>query len=657
MQGDTAPQDIGDDQRERLTQALGDAFALGRLLGRGGFADVYEAQDVRLKRPVAIKVLRPDVASPSLIARFRREAEAAAQLRHPHIVPIYSVGEAAGIAWIVMPLIEGESLRQRLDREGALPVAEAWRIAREVAGALAAAHRRGIVHRDIKPDNIMLDGEERRALVMDFGIAKAMGGSETQLTGTGMVIGTAHYMSPEQASGDRNLDHRSDQYALATVTYQMLTGRVPFDGESFQTIVYKHVTEMPPPLTDVNPNVPEPLARTVTRALSKERSARYDSSEEFLRALDEARPADPAGGALAGLSANVAERLTPALRLAALGLGVAGLAAYLLLHRQVDPWSATAARLGRDEALASARAFLVQQGATGFYDEAALFHGNDSLQAFLHYALGPRAGARWSDSIAPVRHWHVWWTRAGRSEQWQLQVGTSGAVLVFSHQADTTTRVAPPPSPGDREAAEKFLSARGWDVARLQWLGDSALAARGAARSYLWAVASDSVLAPSITTPARRRLRVDVREARVLGFRDEVVLPAAFRGGRFGIDPALNRAQDFGIAILLTLPLIVAIVRLARGSGQQLRWKGATAVVAVACVASALSFVLDWPRYAAGSSRGEALSALSLNLLPILILAPLGVLRIQYFVRRTRHEVRDTKYVPHVSGAHVRNPS
>ena len=364
----------------------------------------------------------------------------------------------------------------------------------------------------------------------------------------------------------------------------------------------------------------------MTRALSKERSARYDSSEEFLRALDEARPADPAGGALAGLSANVAERLTPALRLAALGLGVAGLAAYLLLHRQVDPWSATAARLGRGEALASARAFLVQQGATGFYDEAALFHGNDSLQAFLHYALGPRAGARWSDSIAPVRHWHVWWTRAGRSEQWQLQVGTSGAVLVFSHQADTTTRVAPPPSPGDREAAEKFLSARGWDVARLQWLGDSALAARGAARSYLWAVASDSVLAPSITTPERRRLRVDVREARVLGFRDEVVLPAAFRGGRFGIDPALNRAQDFGIAILLTLPLIVAIVRLARGSGQQLRWKGATAVVAVACVASALSFVLDWPRYAAGSSRGEALSALSLNLLPILILAPLGVL-------------------------------
>jgi eukaryotic-like serine/threonine-protein kinase len=206
----------GGDHRARLQEALGDGLKIRRLLGRGGFAEVWAAFDVRLKREVAVKTLRYDlVISDSLLERFQREAEAVAKLRHPNIIPIYEVGEGKGVAYFVMPMIEGESLGEALDREGTLSIDEACRVLREVAGALAAAHRAGIVHRDVKPDNIMLEGPERRPIVMDFGIAKASSSTDAKLTGTGMALGTPRYMSPEQASGDKDLSPRSDQYALA----------------------------------------------------------------------------------------------------------------------------------------------------------------------------------------------------------------------------------------------------------------------------------------------------------------------------------------------------------------------------------------------------------------------------------------------------------
>ena len=187
--------------RQRLQRALGDGYELREHVGRGGFADVYKALDIELRREVAVKVLRSDlILSHSLVERFRREAQVVANLRHPNIIPIYSVGQGEGLLYFTMPLVEGETLRAVLKREGKLPVEEANRILIEAAGALATAHESGLVHRDVKPDNIMLEGKERRVFVMDFGIAKVLASEAEGLTQTGMIIGTAQYMSPEQAA-------------------------------------------------------------------------------------------------------------------------------------------------------------------------------------------------------------------------------------------------------------------------------------------------------------------------------------------------------------------------------------------------------------------------------------------------------------------------
>ena len=198
------------ESRDRLQLALGDGFEVRTLLGQGGFGLVFTAFDKRLKRDLAVKVLRTELAKAgSFLDRFEREAMTAAQLRHPNIVPIYSIGEKDGLAYIVMPLIQGETLQALLERDGPLPLAESCRILVDAAGALAAAHSVGLIHRDIKPDNIMLEGPERRVLLMDFGIAKMLSNSDATLTGTGVLIGTPLYMSPEQAGGDRDVDQRS----------------------------------------------------------------------------------------------------------------------------------------------------------------------------------------------------------------------------------------------------------------------------------------------------------------------------------------------------------------------------------------------------------------------------------------------------------------
>ncbi len=288
--GAAAPSGIR--QRLRLQRALGDSFELGRLLGRGGFAEVYSATDLKLKRDVAIKVLHPDlVVSHSLIERFLREAQAVAKLRHPNIIPIYQVGEMDELAYYIMPLIEGESLQACLDRQGSLPIEEARRILLEVSEALAVAHAAAIVHRDIKPDNIMLEGPQRRAIVTDFGIAKALGSGESGLTGTGMVIGTPRYMSPEQAAGEKQIDARSDIYSLGCVAYQMLAGRMPFEGDSAQATIMAHLTSPPEPLQNLRPDVPDHVAAAVMRALAKRPDARWATAGEFAAAIRAPRQA------------------------------------------------------------------------------------------------------------------------------------------------------------------------------------------------------------------------------------------------------------------------------------------------------------------------------------------------------------------------------
>jgi serine/threonine-protein kinase len=286
---------------EKLQAALGPSYELGRLLGRGGYAEVFAIRDTRLKRELAVKVLRPDlILTEALVARFRREAEAVAALEHPNIVPVYDVGESDGICWLVMPLVRGETLKSRLAREQRLAVPEARRVLVEAAHALHAAHSAGVVHRDIKPENLMLESKTGRVLLMDFGIAKAMDTTgDDSITGTGVVIGTPQYMSPEQAMGSQSPDPRSDQYSLAVVGYQMAAGTVPFEGENVREVIARQMLEEPIPLSRWVPDIPPAMSRALHQALNKDPKKRFASIDAFSRSLQGEVVAPAEGGRVA----------------------------------------------------------------------------------------------------------------------------------------------------------------------------------------------------------------------------------------------------------------------------------------------------------------------------------------------------------------------
>ena len=280
----------------RLSQALGASYTIEGELGRGGMGVVFNARDERLKRKVAVKVLPPELAFREEIRiRFLREAETAARLSHPHIVPIHSVGEGPdGLVYFIMAYIDGEPLSARLKRRERLPPEEARRIMQETADALGAAHALGIIHRDVKPDNILLEGSRGRVVVTDFGIAKALSSTTggATLTGTGVAIGTPHYMSPEQAAGDREIDGRSDLYSLGVVSYQMLVGELPFHAPTVPGLLMKHITEAAPLITNKRPDCPEDLAACVMRCLEKDPEDRWPTADALRRAL-ESRSAPP----------------------------------------------------------------------------------------------------------------------------------------------------------------------------------------------------------------------------------------------------------------------------------------------------------------------------------------------------------------------------
>ena len=312
-----------------LKTALADRYQIERELGQGGMATVFLAHDVRHRRKVAIKVLKPELALAVGPERFLREIEIAAGLRHPHILPLHDSGEAAGYLYYVMPLVEGESLQDRLAREKQLPLDDAIRIAREVADALSYAHAHGVVHRDIKPANIML--ESGHAVVADFGIARLVGSAAApSLTATGMSVGTPAYMSPEQAAGDSTIDGRSDLYSLACVLYEMLAGQPPFTGPNVESVVRQHLGAEPRPISQLRPAVPPDVAMALQRALSKTPADRFNPVAQFADALSLRQPAVVPG--------SRPRRLVPVVL--AVGLLAAVLVILLLRGRPAAPTAA-----------------------------------------------------------------------------------------------------------------------------------------------------------------------------------------------------------------------------------------------------------------------------------------------------------------------------
>src|SRR5690242_16449432 len=321
---------------DELQLALADRYRIERELGAGGMATVYLAEDLKHHRKVAIKVLRPELTASLGAERFLREIETTANLRHPHILPLYDSGSAGGALFYVMPFVEGESLRDRLGRDRQLPIDDALRIAREVSDALSYAHARGVVHRDIKPENILL--ESGHAVVADFGIAKAVrAAGADSLTGTGATVGTPAYMSPEQAAGDQDLDGRSDLYALGCVLYEMLAGQPPFTGPTVESIARQHLIAEPAPITNLRPAVPASVVAALQRALAKNPADRFNPVAQFADALRASEPAGAPPPPRVASSPRPLPRLLRRLEMIGVGAAIVVALAFVLWRRMSFP--------------------------------------------------------------------------------------------------------------------------------------------------------------------------------------------------------------------------------------------------------------------------------------------------------------------------------
>lgn len=279
----TAPEEPNvDELAARLQDALGDGYKVERPLGAGGFAVVYLVRELSLKRSLAIKVLSPDlITSKTVLERFRREAETVAQLSHPNIVPLHFIGQKDDLLYLAMACIDGGSVADRLEKEGPLPIADASRIISEVASALAHAHKRGVIHRDIKPQNVLIDSDSGRALVTDFGIART---TDSSLTATGMFVGTPTYLAPEQVTGEPS-DHRADIYALGVMAYEILSGKPPFDGPTPTAILMKRLAGPPAPVDSIRKDTPHELERIVEACLASDPEQRFQSAGDIVAAL------------------------------------------------------------------------------------------------------------------------------------------------------------------------------------------------------------------------------------------------------------------------------------------------------------------------------------------------------------------------------------
>ena len=370
----------------RLQEVLGNNYRIERELGGGGMSRVFLAEEVELARKVVVKVLPPDMAAGLNAERFRREIQMAASLQHPHIVPLIASGRAGDIVWYTMPFIEGESLRAKLARERELPIGEAVRILRDVSDALSYAHDHGVVHRDIKPDNVLITG--RHAVVTDFGVAKAVSAStgESSLTSVGVALGTPAYMSPEQASADPNVDHRADIYSLGAMAYEMLSGQPPFAGAP-QMVLAAHVTQAPAPVSQRRASVPPALATLIMRALEKKAADRWQTASELHQQFE--LMATPSGGAqpTSAVMATTTSRPFPR-RLVGVGTAVVVLAIAAAAYFRTRPSS------GVDELALDPRVVAVLPFRVAGADPSLHYLRQgmlDLLQAKLTGEGGPRA--------------------------------------------------------------------------------------------------------------------------------------------------------------------------------------------------------------------------------------------------------------------------
>src|SRR6266705_1966781 len=382
----------------RLQSALGDAYRIEKELGGGGMSRVFVAVETELGRRVVIKVLAPELAAGVSVDRFKREIQLAASLQHPHIVPLLAAGQAEELLFYTPPLIEGESLRAKLAREGTLPISDTVRMLRDVADALAYAHKRGVAHRDIKPDNVLLSNHH--AVVTDFGVAKALSEStdKNALTSAGVALGTPAYMAPEQAAADPHMDHRCDIYAVGALAYEMLTGRPPFTGTTPQAVLAAHLSEPPAPVTRHRATVPRALAEAVMRCLEKNPADRWQTAEELVHLLE--AMATPSGGTMPAAAVTRARRLFP---VAAVGvvvaLTIAGIAVWKLGGRRVPS--------GRVDANVVAVLPFRVSGA-----DASLGYLREGMVDLLAAKLTGEGGPRASDSRSVLAAWR----RAGGAD-------------------------------------------------------------------------------------------------------------------------------------------------------------------------------------------------------------------------------------------------
>ncbi|HXY70396.1 MAG TPA: protein kinase [Gemmatimonadales bacterium] len=462
----------------RLGAALAGRYRIERELGQGGMATVYLAQDLRHDRRVALKVLRAELAAVIGAERFLAEIKTTANLQHPHILPLFDSGTADAFLYYVMPFVEGESLRDRLTRETQLPVDEAVRIATEVAGALDYAHRHGVVHRDIKPENILL--AEGQALVADFGIALAVSRSEgaTRMTETGMSLGTPHYMSPEQAMGEREITPKADVYALGCVLYEMLLGEPPFTGPTAQAVVAKVMTEKPAPIVPRRERVPAHVEDAVLTALEKLPADRFPTAAAFAEALHRPDAATPR-------RADAPTRAAPAAWV--LGAGGAGLAAagfllaVLVLHRSGPP----IARFGRATKVTYDRGLEVYPALSPDGRSVAYAAGSSiALKIFVRQVAGGRAIPLTGDTSDV--EWEPYWSADGT----RILFLARGGVWSAPSSGGETQPEIPAPAGGSVTSAE--WSPDGKSIAYI--VGDTLLLWAGQRRERQIALLHDPAL-------------------------------------------------------------------------------------------------------------------------------------------------------------------